>query len=378
MLFYFAVFALAVTAQASEWTLDKSTAATTLVGVGVGGATVAIAAAASNNVGAQVDIYDGSAWTVNTGVVQAGVLMDGAISADKSLIALGSLFNVDVSVDGGKSFAAAPGFGGPVQSIHVFDSSIAAVGVLTVTTSSPPKSVSGVAVSRDAGGSWDMYAAGPNTRYGSFPSADTWFISGGTWNDTSSASALDVFESAPSFQLSSKLNMGAGARVPNKREGGGEGEVSGWFGAIYKTSDGGKSFETVFRSPPTSKYYFNAISCSSAQVCIAVAEGETDTSSWAGAFVTTDGGKSWALTWESTTVYGLMAAKMVSDTEGWIVPYGKGNGIEGQFYHTTDAGATWTLTQSLPGCICMDVDFKEGLGVAACATQVGAQVAVYK
>jgi hypothetical protein len=54
-------------------------------------------------------------------------------------------------------------------------------------------------------------------------------------------------------------------------------------GAIFKTSDGGKTFTTLFHNE--GEYYFNGIHCASETHCLAVAEGDTGTH----IFVTHDG-----------------------------------------------------------------------------------------
>ncbi len=120
-------------------------------------------------------------------------------------------------------------------------------------------------------------------------------------------------------------------------------------------------------------YYFNEISCSDENTCIAVAEGYNNdmTAPYAGVFMTTDGGANWKATWESNTTQGMMATKMISDTEAWFACSPEQRSIASDFYHTTDGGASWTLEQTLSGCYAMDMDMAGTLGVATCMNGSG-------
>ena len=74
----------------------------------------------------------------------------------------------------------------------------------------------------------------------------------------------------------------------------------------------------MFTSLPTDTYYFNAISCISADHCVAVAEGEnTDGNPTIYAFTTTDGGKTWTNSLFAEEL-GMSAVKMLSENEVWL------------------------------------------------------------
>lgn len=128
---------------------------------------------------------------------------------------------------------------------------------------------------------------------------------------------------------------------------------TGWFGTISKTTDGGLTWQTVFESDRLNDYYyFNSISCSSEDHCVAVAEGDDAVNGGylVRAFVTFDGGVTWtnALTEDvvPSTVVSMMGASWASETEGWLAGTGKnGRKLSGLFFHTVDGGKTYALAQ---------------------------------
>lgn len=160
--------------------------------------------------------------------------------------------------------------------------------------------------------------------------------------------------------------------------------VTGWFGAISKSTDGGKSWSTVFKSDPTSDYYyFNQIACSSETHCIAVAEGdEAEGGGYlTAAYLTSDGGATWnnVLSAENTpdNVVSIMGAEWVSETEGWLGATAKqGPQLSAVFFHTTDGGRTFAVEQQLPDCFLLDLDFANEVGYAACSSSSGASCSV--
>jgi hypothetical protein len=383
---------LAMLAKAQTWTPNTDTAATTLVGCGVGSETAAIAAAAKSGIGAIVDVYEGDGnWKEEREVVQAGLLMDGAVSADGKTSILSSFFSIFVSTDSSASFTAVPGLGGPLQGAYMFNgNSMAAVGNLAILPSSglPPGSVSGLAVSTDGAGEvWSAIQVMDETacRYGAFPSESTWYITAGMWN-TDQSSNSTVTDGA---KWHIKSNSGFGHRLTKNVHIGerstkkvhrsvkqapvkGKGDsATGWWGSIYKTTDAGATFTNVYNSPADALWYFNMISCGSESTCFAAAEGDN----YVGLWVTTDGGANWTESWTSTEGQGLMACKMTSATDGYFAPTIKnGRAVEVPFYYTTDAGATWTLTQTLSNALVMDLDQVGTLGVATLLNTVTSQM----
>jgi len=205
-------------------------------------------------------------------------------------------------------------------------------------------SANGVAYSTDNGATFTAYGI-PNTtnsnpaRYGSFPSASTWYVSAGSFPNSNS-SAASIKHKMP-FHLTQHVSIEVKGRLaprvarrpahshPHRKLDG-----SGFTGAILKTDDAGQTWSTQFS---TSEFYFNAISCASETVCFAV--GEDDNNGYA--YATTDG-TNWSLikTFESSS---LLAVVALSETEVWI---GGGEyasmGFNGLHAISKDGGKTWT------------------------------------
>eukprot|EP01038_Epipyxis_sp_PR26KG_P013594 gene13594-18244_t len=242
------------------------------------------------------------------------------------------------------------------------------------------ESANGVAVSSDAGVTWQLsdiqldnsiYLA----RYGAFPSATTWYVSSGSWPVDESSLKMEQMNNT---KVSSKLFInrmnGQTTFIGNRynRNGPGMNADAGYPGAISKTVDGGKTWTKVYDS--AGSMYFNQVHCSSELSCMAVAE-DADT---AFAVATVDGGNTWKVVLSGPTGSSFVAVRMLSDIEAWV-----GGGVEarhslvGAFYHTTDGGATWTLTQQ--GGYAFDLAFdKSGVGYASSLGSSSSTVLIYK
>jgi hypothetical protein len=357
----------------ADFVIDTNTLASTLVGCGVGGPSAAIAGAGQSGVGAIVDLYDSKeGWTKHPSLVQTGLLMDAAMSADSKISLVTSICKVFISTDNSETFAPIPGVCGPVQGAYVFDEhSVALVG----NTISSNGGTAGLTVSTDGAGKvWNSYKVNDEQypRYGAFPSADTWFIAAGMWGeDTVNSTMHSVSHRVKANKLDAKLHMKLGGAADT---------TTGWYGEIYKTTDAGATFTSVYSSPSDALWYFNQISCGSESFCIASAEGYSNdgTAPYALLLQTTDGGSTWTTSWESSTAISMMANKMISATEGWFAAgvQGAQRSLQTQFYYTSDAGVSWTLKQTLDGCLTMDLDFSAdgALGVATCVNNSGTQM----
>jgi len=385
------VLSFIAVALGQQWTLVPSTSETTLVGLGAGEiAGVCIAAAAQNGVGAVAEVDSSSSW--NKVRVDAALLLDGAISSNSGVAVLASMGGVLVSTDAGKSFNAVPGTYGVSQSANLFNSgsSIGLTGTFTSNSTGTFKSSSGVAISNDKGNTWQLSGDIAYPRYGAFPSSTTWYVTAGMWGaDPSSTPGESLKAKAASPQPSFMLGKRAPVHVPENvnamkyaskprttvSSSATDDNTSGWFGNIYKTTDAGATWTQVFASPSDALYYFNAISCSSETLCVAVAEGDSSTGgSITLAFTTNDGGNTWTQTYSGTD-YSLMAAAFVPGTQtAWIGPVThSAKGMTGQFYQSTDGAQTWKLYQSLSGCYPFDMSFTaDGTsGFAACGSSSG-------
>lgn len=328
-------------AFAGEWSLDTSTTATVVAGVGSSVDAVAVAAASANGVGAFVEKYENGKWTKTQ--IQAGMLLDSAVTPSGNVVT-STVWNVFVSNDAGNTYTAVDGLGGACQSANVYGPNkeyFALVGTWAVTDpdSKKPLSVSGVATSTDAGKTWSVSTSVPPgyARYGAFPTETTWYVSSGMWGESAKATKQ--------HQLTERIVGGSFAERDLKAST--NMSATGWFGAVSKTTDGGKTWTQVFSTDLDNDIlYFNGISCSSETHCAVVGEGYDNEGNYKTAgFVTFDGGVTWTQSLTTQDV-GLMQIKFISETEGWAAGTSKqGRNLYGQFYHTTDGGKTFELNQ---------------------------------
>ena len=122
--------------------------------------------------------------------------------------------------------------------------------------------------------------------------------------------------------------------------------TTGWFGAVSKTTDGGKTWTQVFLSGlENDSFYFNGIACSSDTNCVVVGEGDDANGSISVAFSTFDGGATWQKTIAGTDA-SMMGVDFVSETEGWVAATQMaGRGLNAVFYHTVDGGKTFSIDE---------------------------------
>jgi len=216
----------------------------------------------------------------------------------------------------------------------------------------------------DTGLQWDTYIA----RYSAFPSDSTWYVAQGSWG-SSSVATPDNMSNATSWNLHHSIvhEKEAGPRY-KKAEG-----SSVYFGAISKTTDGGKTFNKVFDAK--GEYYMNMIDCASEDVCMVVSEGNDN----AYALRTENGGKSWETVLTATAPAGasLAACKMLSESEAWVSGGTFEKGMVGWYFHTTDGGKTWDK-QVLDQAYSLDLSFADGSGYSTAMKELGSSIAVYK
>jgi len=234
--------------------------------------------------------------------------------------------------------------------------------------------INGVALSNDGGVTWTYHDTGLPwniyvTRYGAFPSASTWYIAQGSWSNVAANARSPIVNSTQAWDMTSRLTMHEkGVSVSPKVTG------AGCVGAISKTTDGGKTFKSVYDTK--GQYYFNEIDCSSESVCMAVAENGDS----AIVLRTDNGGATWKEVMSYTAPAGgsLMGCKMLSDSEAWVSGGTLESGsLTGHFYHTTDSGETWEL-QTLAKAFSMDLSFAGGVGYSTATAETSAGVAVLK
>lgn len=224
--------------------------------------------------------------------------------------------------------------------------------------------INGLAVSTDGGKSFKPMGYGINditmlSRYGSYPSADTWYVSGGAMpqNDTQASSNygasqyMDNIRSTVFEDFTAHVEMLQKVHDDLSEE---EEELLGstkTAGVIMKTTDAGQSWSQVLNEPK--KYYVNQMSCVDDNTCWATVSGfGPETINGAQIINTVDGGKTWTV--QKQVFAGVMyPLHMVSATEGWA-GYGVAtspSSAMGYILHTTDGGKNWDIDTQIQNLV---------------------------
>jgi len=219
----------------------------------------------------------------------------------------------------------------------------------------------GVAISTDYGVTYSHVDCGKAlndtlpTRYGSFPSGKTWYLTAGTWPDTNER--VTRTESTTTTRLSQKVSVEYNhitketrhivntQRINTTHQ---VGKDNGYYAGVAKTSDGGATWTLVYYNK--NNFYPNAISCPSEDVCFMVCESEDDRPQPGSRILYTgDGGKTWTVQlYNQGGAFSLMAVRCITGLECWAAGGEMDSSFTGQFFHTTDGGKTWVL-QKLAG-----------------------------
>jgi len=217
----------------------------------------------------------------------------------------------------------------------------------------------GCAVSTNYGQHFTFYNASvlqTIARYGAFPSATTWYISAGQWPGGSTAVDNNANSAVVTRQMTKRLHYHYDKEAKKYSHswhtGGDESEDNSfeWQAQIVKTTDGGKTWQTMFYNH--SHYYFNQMDCASELICVAAAESDAKSSAGVWLFTTTNGGTSWTNTmYMAGNQYSVVAVEFVSATEVWAsgAELGQIGPKFAYFWHSTDAGNTWTLVDNVKG-----------------------------
>jgi hypothetical protein len=175
----------------------------------------------------------------------------------------------------------------------------------------------GVLLSNNEGKSWSAgnWPAGASNftdaRYGSFPSDQVLYVTGGSWpsNKLFKHSETCLSLSHKTCVSVDKKWQEAVTRHNNLYE-----KDGGYTAALSKSTDGGKTWTIQYQD--TGRFYFNDISCIDTTHCIAVAEGFSDGSQpGARIFQTVDGSTWKQIFMVSGNSDSLMRVRMVSRTE---------------------------------------------------------------
>lgn len=357
-IFLLALAVVNVANAEATWHYTGVTNVTSMLGISTLSDTTVYGAITDESFGPGVIVSTDAGATSNFyGPAGSLINLDIAINnADEGVVVgLGKIF---VTKDGGKTLTDYPLLGA-AQSVSSFgDHSFGVAGYFTNSKGH----TNGVSVSVDGGDTFTNYDSGlvygvNDVRYASFPAKDTWYLSAGSWH---SSTTLSENQHTVTSRLIVDKKSGESKWLERSKS-----STDVESGAIAKTTDGGKTFRTVYN---TDKYYFNAIDCIDTETCTAVMENGEE----AYALMTTDGGKNWNIVLKDDDST-LMCVKMISKEEAWVAG-GRGYGPEryGHFWHTTDGGRNW-VQNLVEGGICTDIGFADGsaVGYASVSTMVG-------
>jgi photosystem II stability/assembly factor-like uncharacterized protein len=248
-------------------------------------------------------------------------------------------------------------------------------------TGGDPDAGEGVIISQDGGATFAFSKAPFTTmaRYGAFPSATTWYLSGGEWPRRAHALAAgETIEHEVSSRVHYVRDVNGNLRTrftDRSAEYLVAPEAGAWKAQIVKTSDGGANWQSVYYSED--QFYFNQISCGSESHCCAVGESDNGTAPGIRIWCTIDAGKTWTQNlYVNDPEHSILALQFISDTEAFA-PAGNldADNFQGIFYHTTDGGKTWdgsaTLDNVFGNCISM-LDSTHGFATAITVDQQSA------
>jgi len=185
-------------------------------------------------------------------------------------------------------------------------------------------------------------------RYGSFVNQQTWYVSGGNFPRNLDTTAENVTYHSEHFAYSterSKVRVYHGlfkSQAPS---------LNDYTAYVWKTSDGGQTWSTVF-SAIEQGYYMNGMDCSSNTRCWAAGDGRPFGSL---IVATRDGGASWSRQLVLPPGTSMSSLVMLDDNEGWACGANLNTG-QATFYRTLN-GQTWTLHSSVPGFSCSSLNF---------------------
>lgn len=260
-----AVLASVCVALGATWTASDIKV-TTLCGVSAVSPSEVFGAMSDNSLGPGLMHSTDSLKTSQYIGPAGGMNMDVAFTSNGKTGAMATVSGILLTQDG-KTFTKVSTLMGVSQNVEAYGSAfLGATGSFKDKTSK--KQANGVAVSSDSGASWNVFDIGLNTtdytaRYGAFPAANTWYVSSGSWPYDGVQAEEGV------HKLSARVNLKTkGAEIKAHKVG----SVTGYPGAISKTTDGGATWTKVFDTE--SNGYFNQIHCFDTETCVAVAENE--------------------------------------------------------------------------------------------------------
>lgn len=339
---FIAILAIAFVASVQAkgtWKVLNGSLATDIVGIGFTSAQVGYMSGDGNGVGPMIlkTTNGGVDWNMCPASFGPDILLLDCDAADETIV-VSSVFGELYSDDGGNSFTQSVG-GGQSQSVRFLGKDGSGGKKFGVAGTFQFGKKQGCAISTDGGKKFTPYDAGLFTfaRYGAYPTDTTWYISAGQWPSSNP-------QAEPKRRNEFMNAKGKVPRhfTPTLKVGDGD----GYMAQIVKTTDGGKTFKTVFAENGT--FYFNAIDCSPNNENFCCATGEATGTSQSGARIhcTYDGGQTWNRTfWSPETSghgYSIMEIRWVTETDIWAVG-GELASIapSAWFLQSTDGGKTW-------------------------------------
>jgi len=353
-----------VSCQAATWQVQAKDLETIIIGISFVNETTGWVPGDQNGVGALFLRSDdgGKSWkpcthdgyvTIPMGIAMER-LSDGTVNGVIGGVGIGRNFTSMEYTTDGKTFhppESDPDFVGAGQdakTIHGIDHAFALAGSYV---DYKDRDFNGLAVTYDGGHTWSNIDIGyeyPIARYGHFPTPTTWFVAAGEWP------ALDSWDNKDEARvISQRIRIHKEHGIQFRTD---QSEYTsrkllqtgGYAATISRTTDGGKTWQTVYNDT-TGSFYFNDIDCPTAKNCWAVGEAESD-SPRPGIRIlhSGDGGNTWQeQLYIGDPTYSLIEIAMLNETEGWAAGAVLTRSITGQFYHTTDGGKTWTTAQTL-------------------------------
>jgi len=353
-----------------DWAILAENLLTTELGVAFETPDRGYVAGDMNGVGPEIlqTLDGGKTWTPMNASFGIDILLLAMAAApgDLKTVVVTSVFGELYSLDG-KNFRPSIG-GGTSQSIRYVGSD--GEGGLRFGCAGTYRGKQGVAMTLNGGVTFQPVFATPlftEARYAAFPSTSVWYIAAGEWPNTakstltsSKPAAAGGIPRARKSVFQDENGRFPAHYIPSERKN--LGDDIGYKAQIVKTTDGGKTWTTVFAQNNT--FYFNGIDCTSETHCCAVAE-SADLPS-AGAYIyCTDDGVNWTRRFTAlqskTSGFSLLEVRFLNATLGWAVGGDLGVLPKAWFVETTDGGKTWKAdTHVIPNYYALEINVASG------------------
>jgi hypothetical protein len=305
---------------------------------------------ADGTTGMKVTTDGGVTWKTSPATKFSSLLMDGSCSGNNGVV--GGMMDTQYSNDHWDTWNVS----GPVKFISQSASTILGKQDSTFfgLAGNDILGHNGVAISVDGGKTFkfnNVSALVTDSRYGSFPSRNVWYLSAGMWGSSTPQSE----DATVAHELTAHINVHKnGKKSFSKRSlaSASAAPTPGWIAQIVTTKDGGKTWTSSFVDE--GNLYFNGISCGSETSCCASADGV------AGSYIyCTSDGKTWSQKlFNAGPANSLLAMDAVGPMEYWAGGGEMDKNFMGVFYHSTDGGNTWT-NQTVHNIYVDDIDFAD-------------------